>query len=231
VSGALAGLTAGYIASPFAKARALRQRAGASLGQPGYISAWKALSTRPMHGSLSWAVRNGGHSGVIFTVYDHAKTAVVEAWPAAPTTVVHVSASLLAAAVSALAMNPVEVVATRMFNQSSAPQPNNEGAPYTSPLNCLRRTVAEEGVRALYRGLAASITRIVPHTVLMFTVMETLRRRLHAQPQRHSLPQYAVYLPRNDEAQPTAGGARGAPHIEVQALSAEQSRALDVWAG
>ena len=96
-------------------------------------------------------------------------------------------------------MNPVDLIATRLFHRASlesqlryagsatlgggsfgsaalalpASPPPRAAAP--SALSCLAETLHSEGVAGLYRGLSANILRIVPHTVITFAVLELLR--------------------------------------------------------
>lgn len=69
----------------------------------------------------------------------------------------------------AVAMNPVDCVATRLYNQ---PVVNGKGTLYTGPLNCLWRTYKEEGMRGLYKGTFANYVRLGPHTVCTFVFWE-----------------------------------------------------------
>jgi len=174
VAGVLAGSVAGALSSPLAKARTLQQRAADT-----NVSPLRALITAPFHGSLSWAVRNGGHTGIIFSAYAVCKRAATDAFPSMPAPAIHVAASLQAAVLSCIIMNPVDTVATRMYNATVGVH-SSVGVParYASALDCFAITVAEEGYRALYRGLLANIMRVVPHTVLTFTLMELLRSQL-----------------------------------------------------
>jgi solute carrier family 25 protein 34/35 len=69
----------------------------------------------------------------------------------------------------AVAMNPVDCVATRLYNQ---PVLNGRGTLYTGPFNCLRRTFHEEGFQGLYKGTFANYVRLGPHTVCTFVFWE-----------------------------------------------------------
>jgi hypothetical protein len=52
-----------------------------------------------------------------------------------------------------------------------------DGAPrrYTHAIDCYRRVVREEGGRALYRGITATMLRAVPNTAIQFVVFESIR--------------------------------------------------------
>ena len=78
--------------------------------------------------------------------------------------------TLAAAAVSSLvtvtAMNPFDVVSTRLYQSSG------KATSYTGPLDCARQTLAREGWRAFFRGWSAQYLRLGPHTVLTFLALE-----------------------------------------------------------
>ncbi|KAJ1626168.1 mitochondrial carrier domain-containing protein [Pavlovales sp. CCMP2436] len=173
VYGVIAGGLAGFLSSPLAKARTLRQRAG--LGVNGALepraTALQTLRHHPFHGSLLWAVRNGGHTGIVFSMYSLAKSVLTKEMPGASTPLVHVAAALQASITSCVLMNPIDMVSTRMYSQALE-------VTYSSPLDCMRKTVAVEGVGALYRGLTANVLRTVPHTVITLSLMELLRSTL-----------------------------------------------------
>jgi solute carrier family 25 protein 34/35 len=71
-------------------------------------------------------------------------------------------AALAAGVVVAVVMNPLDVVATRLYNQPPS------GAYYAGVWACLARTVEAEGVRALWKGTAANYARLGPHTLTTF---------------------------------------------------------------
>jgi solute carrier family 25, member 34/35 len=70
------------------------------------------------------------------------------------------------------AMNPFDVVATRMYNQ---PVLNGKGTLYLNPLDCLIKIARAEGVHGLFKGYVAHYLRLGPHTVLGFVILEQLR--------------------------------------------------------
>mmetsp|Transcript_12498 Transcript_12498/g.42301 ORF Transcript_12498/g.42301 Transcript_12498/m.42301 type:complete len:326 (-) Transcript_12498:166-1143(-) len=190
-AGVCAGFCAGLMASPLARARTLMQEH--ALGSPGWRapSAAQLLGTRPFDGALAWALRNAGHTGCIFGLYGPFKRALEERLPSAPSTLVHLLAALHAATLSCAVMNPLDLVATRLYAQSGpgpGPGAGMEGGAaaarvelaYTSALDCVLKTVAAEGPAGLYRGLAANVCRIVPHTAVTFAVAEALRGALFA---------------------------------------------------
>lgn len=47
---------------------------------------------------------------------------------------------------------------------------------YPSVWACVRMTVRNEGVLALYKGMSAQYARIIPHTLLTFLFWEELKK-------------------------------------------------------
>lgn len=83
---------------------------------------------------------------------------------------VHLGAACLAGAATCTATNPIWMVKTRMQLQARS-------GTYTSSLDCLRKIVAEEGIRGLYKGLAASYIGVAEST-LQWVIYENLKGRI-----------------------------------------------------
>lgn len=82
---------------------------------------------------------------------------------------VHVLASAVTGMAVTLAMNPFDVVATRLYNQRIA---DGKGTLYSGALDCLVKTVRHEGVAGLYKGFLAHYLRLCPHTILTLVFWE-----------------------------------------------------------
>eukprot|EP01084_Bolivina_argentea_P147420 257921_1 len=63
------------------------------------------------------------------------------------------------------AMNPFDVVATRMYNQK-------EGERYLGNMDCLMQILKKEGPFGLFKGWFAHYARLGPHTILTFVFWE-----------------------------------------------------------
>jgi len=199
VGGFVAGCIAGAIASPIAKARTAAQRGPTDSRSSALVD---TIRHRPFSGASSWALRNGGHTGIIFSTYEGLNRGFSTSLSGLPPISHSLLASLCAATISCVLMNPLDVISTRVFAQSS-PQPALAGARsfgpagfaplgcctglcmpmpatahYSSPVDCAVKLVASEGVAALWKGLGANLARIVPHTAVTFAIVESLRPRL-----------------------------------------------------
>lgn len=87
----------------------------------------------------------------------------------------HVTASFGAGFVASVASNPVDVIKTRIMNMKSDP---GQPAPYSGALDCALKTVKAEGPMALYKGFIPTVTRQGPFTVVLFVVLEQVRKIL-----------------------------------------------------
>ena len=77
-------------------------------------------------------------------------------------------ASLISATAAVSLSCPADVVKSRM--QMSKP-----GA-YSGVVDCVRRTVRHEGVGALWKGFGPGVTKVAPHTVISFIILENLSK-------------------------------------------------------
>jgi solute carrier family 25 protein 34/35 len=78
-------------------------------------------------------------------------------------------ASCLASIPTVTALNPFDVLATRMANQAV------DGSTYESSLECLRKTIKVEGISALQKGWQATWCRLGPHQTYVFVFMEIIK--------------------------------------------------------
>ena len=92
-------------------------------------------------------------------------------------TTLHVCASLISASVASLVTAPVDIVKTRLMNMQSMSVKGSSGE-YTSAWDCVKRTVATEGIFGLYKGLIPTFARLAPHTIVMWVTNESVMRML-----------------------------------------------------
>eukprot|EP01013_Petalomonas_cantuscygni_P038915 TRINITY_DN7015_c0_g1_i1.p1 TRINITY_DN7015_c0_g1~~TRINITY_DN7015_c0_g1_i1.p1 ORF type:complete len:341 (+),score=54.95 TRINITY_DN7015_c0_g1_i1:58-1080(+) len=83
---------------------------------------------------------------------------------------VHFLSSALASVVATLAMQPLDLVSSRLMNQPVSY--DGIGTYYTSAGDCVRKTVSAEGWRGLYRGGLANWLRVCPQYILTFMLFE-----------------------------------------------------------
>ncbi|KAF0698062.1 Aste57867_11310 [Aphanomyces stellatus] len=81
----------------------------------------------------------------------------------------HLAASLVTGLAVTTAMNPFDVVSTRLYSQKVV---DGKGVLYSGVLDCFKKTFGVEGVRGLFKGWAAHYMRLGPHTILTFVFWE-----------------------------------------------------------
>ena len=79
------------------------------------------------------------------------------------------SASLLTSLVTVTAMQPLDVVSTRLY------QSGGKATSYRGPIDCARQTLRAEGWRAFFKGWTPQYLRLGPHTILTFFLLEALK--------------------------------------------------------
>lgn len=87
-------------------------------------------------------------------------------------------ATCLSAAAYVTAAAPADLIKTRLMLSRAGTGGASCGtdAPvYAGPIDCLRRSVAEEGVLVLFRGWSASFARLLPVLLLVFPLLERIR--------------------------------------------------------
>jgi len=123
-------------------------------------------------GATASMLRVSVGSVVQLSSYDHCKFLIMQRTGWADSVKVHVSASLLSGLLVTLAMNPPDVISTRMYNQ---PVRDGKGLLYTGLVDCFRKTVKTEGIQGLYKGVTAHYLRLGPHTLLTFLFWEQIK--------------------------------------------------------
>lgn len=79
----------------------------------------------------------------------------------------HLTASCLAGVVATVITQPVDVIKTRMMNAGGAS---------TSTMSVIRGVFATEGPTAFFKGFTPALTRLGPHTVATFILLEQLKK-------------------------------------------------------
>jgi len=180
-AGGLAGATGAFFGSPFflVKIRMQSQSDYVQIGQQykykstlhAFRGVWNEGGIKSlMRGVDAAVIRVAMGSSVQLSTYEFIKKLVastgLEGKPA------NVAGSFAASFMVVLAMNPMDVVTTRMMNDKTQ---GGQGTLYKGPLDCLIKTVRAEGIRGIYKGAVAHYFRIGPHTVLGFFLWEEFR--------------------------------------------------------
>lgn len=185
VSGAVAGATGAAIGSPFNMIKTRLQSQSPHFAT-GHQHAYKGMMdsiariARSGEGIAGFyrgvpaaVARTAVGSAVQLSTYDACKTLAVPLG-LHDNIGVHFVAALTSGLLVCVAMNPFDVIMTRLYNQSVA----KEGQLYKGMWDCARKTVSIEGYRALFKGFVPHYTRIGPHTLLNLMLLEQVRNFL-----------------------------------------------------
>eukprot|EP00937_MAST-01D_sp_MAST-1D-sp2_P003276 g3276.t1 len=108
------------------------------------------------------------------TTYDFAKQNLMLRLELEDGPVLHALSSGVAGLVAATMGAPADVIKTRIMNQPTDPV-TNKGTLYSGTLDCLRQTVRNEGLGALYKGWLPTWMRMAPWSLVFFLSFEQLR--------------------------------------------------------
>lgn len=182
-SGAASGIIGAVIGSPLflAKTRLQSYSEFIKIGeQTHYTGVWNGLVTifktegvKGLFRGIDAAIlRTGAGSSVQLPIYNTAKNILVKNDLMKDGPALHLTASTISGLGVAVVMNPWDVILTRIYNQ--------KGDLYKGPIDCLVKTVRIEGVTALYKGFAAQVFRIAPHTIMCLTFMEQTMKLVYS---------------------------------------------------
>uniref|UniRef100_A0ABM5FZQ9 Kidney mitochondrial carrier protein 1 isoform X2 n=2 Tax=Pogona vitticeps TaxID=103695 RepID=A0ABM5FZQ9_9SAUR len=175
--GILSGVISSSIANPTDVLK-IRMQAQGSVIQGGMIGnfvriyqnegtkgLWKAMGLTAQRAAIV--------VGVELPVYDLAKKHIIMSGFMGDTVCTHFLASFTCGLAGALASNPIDVVRTRMMNQSILQSGSQYG--YKSTLDCFFQTWKHEGFFALYKGFWPNWLRLGPWNIIFFVTYEQLK--------------------------------------------------------
>lgn len=118
-------------------------------------------------------------SSVQLASYDIIKTRLLANTNGLNERACQLTAALISGVLVAIAQNPVDVICTRLYHQSSASCSSPSSQPqYRGVIDCASRMWRIEGWRAFYKGVWPHYVRIGPHTAIFFVSMEWIREHL-----------------------------------------------------
>jgi solute carrier family 25 protein 34/35 len=171
VAGGTAGAIGALLGSPLFLIKTRLQSYSRQLGvghQHQYRGAWHALQTvfkaeggitGLFHGASAAILRTTVGSAVQLTTYDSCKAAVMKRFNLADGLFAHTAASFLTGIIVCCAMNPFDVISTRVYNQGHDPI-TGSGKLYRGSLDCFIKTIRAEGIAGLYKGIGAHYLRV-----------------------------------------------------------------------
>ncbi|KAJ1920297.1 Mitochondrial oxaloacetate carrier protein [Mycoemilia scoparia] len=172
VAGGFTGMLGAAAGSPFflVKTRMQSYSTYAAVGHQHYYptfihglaSIYRRHGFRGLYRSMDAAmIRAGSGSAVQLASYDKCKELIMKNFEGfGPNNFkTHLSASMVTGLLVCTAMNPFDVISTRMYNQRVGAD-GRHGSLYRNPIECLMRTVSTEGITSLYKGFFPHYLRI-----------------------------------------------------------------------
>ncbi|KAJ3300504.1 hypothetical protein HK104_011010 [Borealophlyctis nickersoniae] len=187
LAGSLCGVMGAFSCNPFELVKTRLQSAAAgkiAVGhQHGYTGVWDALRSiyrqEGLKGLYRGAILSMGRSvagsGSNLAAYSLMKEHLIQQRGWVDNAWLDMVAGLASGIVSCLAMNPIDVVRTRYYNQ---PYENGKGVNYSSGVDAIKKIFANEGPTAFYKGITTHFLRIGPHFCLTFVFLGILRRSI-----------------------------------------------------
>jgi len=118
------------------------------------------------HGATAASLRVAVGSGTQIAGYETIKLKI-NAATGLTGSLLHMCSSSMSAAMVAVAMNPFDVITTRLYNNTRL---------YNGALDCAVKTLKTEGVRGFFKGVVPHYLRLAPHTILTFVIWEKLKK-------------------------------------------------------
>eukprot|EP00004_Rigifila_ramosa_P001872 TRINITY_DN11870_c0_g1_i1.p1 TRINITY_DN11870_c0_g1~~TRINITY_DN11870_c0_g1_i1.p1 ORF type:complete len:279 (+),score=47.18 TRINITY_DN11870_c0_g1_i1:250-1086(+) len=184
VAGASAGVASAAAGSPFemVKTRFQAQSPVLQLNNQfqytslsgAFLSVFRTEGVSGLFRGVTAAMwRTGVGSAVQLSTFDTLKRFFVErGLTPQDTLVTDFCASAISGVLVTTAMNPFDVVRTRLWNQKTTAAEQM----YRGPLDCLVKTARAEGVQGLFKGWLPHYLRLGPHTMLVLIFFGQLKR-------------------------------------------------------
>jgi hypothetical protein len=134
------------------------------LKKEGVLGLWKGVSPSVLRLAL-------GSSGQLASYAEIKERALAKGYHDGP--LLHVGTSFVSVIFGVTAMNPVDVVRTRIYNQPGI----KEERLYKSGMDAAIKILRLEGPQAFFKGWFAHYLRGAPHVALIFVFLEQLKKR------------------------------------------------------
>ncbi|EEB16439.1 mitochondrial brown fat uncoupling protein, putative [Pediculus humanus corporis] len=187
VTGAASGAFAQFLANPTDLVKVQIQMEGKRklLGlEPRVHSTYhafkKILKENGIRGLWKGSIPNIQRAALVnlgdLTTYDTAKQFILKNTSLTDNHCTHVLSSACAGLVAATVGTPADVVKTRIMNQPT--DKNGRGLLYKSSLDCLKKTIQDEGILAIYKGFLPIWIRMAPWSLTFWLSFEQIRHTM-----------------------------------------------------
>ncbi|KAK6624335.1 hypothetical protein RUM44_011194 [Polyplax serrata] len=185
--GATAGAFAQFLASPADLVKVQIQMEGKRklLGleprvKSTYHAFTKILTENGVRGLWKGSIPNVQRAALVnlgdLTTYDTTKRIILKNTSLTDNHITHVLSSACAGLVAATMGTPADVVKTRIMNQPT--DNHGRGLLYKSSVDCLKKTIQDEGLFALYKGFLPIWIRMAPWSLTFWLSFEQIRHTM-----------------------------------------------------
>lgn len=183
--GGVGGTVGQALASPFFMLRNQLQSASASeiaVGHQhkhvGFIQAFQKIYrshgvTGLYRGVLVTVPRGMMGSGSQIATFGYTKDLLQRKYPTMDSTLLSFISGACAGTSMAIAMNPTDVISTRLYNQGF--RSDGKGMYYSGVIDCFLKILKTEGIRGFYKGFWPHYIRIGPHSALVLLFFDELK--------------------------------------------------------
>ena len=137
--------------------------------EDGVLGLWKGVSPSLLRLALG--------SSAQLASYSHIKEYALRNEVANDGPFLHIGTSFASVVFGVTAMNPVDVIRTRLYNEQSAKSQSSEGPKYKSGIDAAYKIARYEGPSAFFKGWFAHYLRGAPHVAIIFVLLEQLKKR------------------------------------------------------
>lgn len=112
-------------------------------------------------------------SGTQIATFGWTKDFLQRKFPGSDQTTISFISGACAGTAMAIAMNPTDVISTRLYNQGVSA--TGKGIYYSGVIDCFVKILKAEGVRGFYKGFWPHYIRIGPHSALVLLFFDELK--------------------------------------------------------
>jgi len=143
--------------------------------EEGVASVYKGVSASMLRLALGSAAQLSSYTAIKERVLAAPRSDAAALPPISDGPLLHVAVSFASVVFGVTAMQPVDVVRTRLYNQPFDAA-SGRGLLYAGPLDAGLQIVRSEGPAALFKGWLAHYIRGAPHVALLFVTLEQLKK-------------------------------------------------------
>jgi len=134
--------------------------------EEGFLSLWRGVGAT--------CGRATSLSAVELASYDEIKSRFLMAGYLSEGFQLHVASALCAGFLASFASSPFDVMKSRVMQQPTGP--DGRGLYYKGMVDCFYKSLKSEGIIALWKGFWPNYARLGPRIVIVFVVMEKLKK-------------------------------------------------------